>query len=102
MSERTQLGELCTFSLHERAQNPAKLTGLFPSGCQRAAWEFSECGGYFRVNYRRTNLDWISGPDEPAGLTPHAVSIAEKREYALMQMRAYVWSGGGTRPPWSY
>jgi hypothetical protein len=49
-----------------------------------------------------TNLDWISGPDEPAGLTPHAVSIAEKREYALMQMRAYVWSGGGTRPPWSY
>jgi phage terminase large subunit-like protein len=49
------------------------------------------------------DTDWICGPDdEHAGLGPHAVSIAEKREYALMQMRAYVWSGGGTRPWWSY
>jgi hypothetical protein len=50
-----------------------------------------------------TNLDWICGPDgEHAGLTPRAVDIAEKREYALMQMRSYVWSGGGQTPPWSY
>lgn len=49
------------------------------------------------------NLDWISGPeDEGAGLVPHAAGIAEKREYAMASMRAYVWSGGGARPPWAY
>jgi hypothetical protein len=30
------------------------------------------------------------------------LDLAEKREFAMMQMRAYMWSGGGTRPPWSY
>jgi hypothetical protein len=50
-----------------------------------------------------TNLDWISGPDDAhIGMSPHAISVAEKQEYARQQMRAYVWSGGGTRPPWSY
>jgi len=49
-----------------------------------------------------TNLDWIGADDADIGLSPRAVSIAEKREYAMQQMRAYVWSGGGTRPWWSY
>jgi hypothetical protein len=50
-----------------------------------------------------TNLDWICGPDDAhIGMSPHAISVAEKQEYARQQMRAYVWSGGGTRPPWSY
>jgi phage terminase large subunit-like protein len=49
------------------------------------------------------DTDWIFGArDEHVGLTPRALDIAEKREYAMQQMRSYVWSGGGTRPPWSY
>ena len=47
-----------------------------------------------------TNLDWIYGPGDHVGVG--AVGMSEKREYAMMQMRSYVWSGGGTRPPWSY
>jgi hypothetical protein len=49
------------------------------------------------------NLDWICGPDDAhAGLSPRAVELKEKREFAMMQMRSYIWSGGGTRPPWAY
>jgi phage terminase large subunit-like protein len=43
------------------------------------------------------DLDWIAGPDDPE---IGAIGWHEKREYAMQQMR--VWSGGGTRPPWSY
>ena len=50
------------------------------------------------------DTDWICGRnDEDAGLVPsRGLDLAEKREFAMMQMRAYIWSGGGTRPPWSY
>jgi phage terminase large subunit-like protein len=48
------------------------------------------------------DLSWIDGDEEHAGLSPRALDMAEKREFAMMQMRNYVLSGGGTRPPWSY
>jgi hypothetical protein len=50
-----------------------------------------------------TNLDWILGPDgADLGLTPREVELAERRQFAMQQMHAHVWSGGGQRPPWSY
>ena len=48
------------------------------------------------------DLSWIDGDGEHAGLSPRALDMAEKREFAMMQMRNYVLSGGGTRLPWSY
>jgi hypothetical protein len=54
------------------------------------------------TNYN-LNTDWICGKsDEHIGMSPRAISLAEKREYANAQMRSYVWSGGGQRPWWSY
>jgi hypothetical protein len=50
-----------------------------------------------------TNLDWICGPDDAdAGLTPRALSMAEKQAFAREQMYAYCMSDGGRRPWWSY
>jgi hypothetical protein len=37
------------------------------------------------------NLDWIFGPDD----MPRSANTR-------LEMWTYVWSGGGTRPPWSY
>jgi hypothetical protein len=49
------------------------------------------------------NLDWIDGPDDKhVGVNPCANSISEKAAWARKQLHDYVWSGGGTRPPWSY
>ena len=44
-------------------------------------------------------LDWIYGPhDKHVGDN----CISEKAFWARKRLHDYVWSGGGTRPPWSY
>ena len=49
-----------------------------------------------------TNLDWIFGPnDAHASLSPRALSLAEKADFARQQLHAFVWSDGGRWPPWS-
>ena len=40
-------------------------------------------------------------PTTRIGMSPHAISVGEKREYASADA-PYVSSGGGTRPPWAY
>jgi hypothetical protein len=47
------------------------------------------------------SLDWIFGcrGDPPID---GRLSMSERAAYARQQMFAHVWSGGGTRPPWSY
>lgn len=43
------------------------------------------------------NLDWIMGPDPPAGLSPRAVTIAEKADYARMQLWGRIMADSGGR-----
>jgi phage terminase large subunit-like protein len=46
------------------------------------------------------DMDWVAGPED-IPIDGH-VSWREKREHAMQTMRSYIWSGGGTRPPWAY
>jgi hypothetical protein len=59
------------------------------------------CGAAVHVTQRGqydTSLDWVLGPDEPAAAT----RMECDNEYQRRQRAAYVLSGGGTRPRWSY
>jgi hypothetical protein len=44
-----------------------------------------------------TSMDWVGGPDEPPASSVNLQSDWQRRNFA-----AYVMSGGGRRPPWSY
>lgn len=48
-----------------------------------------------------TSMDWVDGPS-PRPADVRAISLSEKAAYARAQLHGYIWSGGGTRPPWSY
>jgi phage terminase large subunit-like protein len=47
------------------------------------------------------DTDWISGPDNDAPIHG-AVSMSERAYWARKTLHDHIWSGGGTRPPWSY
>jgi hypothetical protein len=49
-----------------------------------------------------TSMDWVGGPDEGVAEATRADSVDLRSDWQRGNFAAYVMSGGGRRPPWSY